>query len=110
MKLKLPDEQTTPIHRVLPFSRVKSLVCLAHETDEITVLRIQADTDAGAETDGISIQIEWSFEGRCDALANSLGLAGIFKAGQQDDEFVAADPADKIGFPHSGAKTPGHYF
>ena len=29
---------------------------------------------------------------------------------KKHDEFVATDPADKIGAPHSGAKTPGHHF
>ena len=58
--------------------------------DVVAVLRIQAGADAGADKELVLAGLERWGEAVEQFIGQVFGIAGLLQAGQQDDEFVAA--------------------
>ncbi|MCY1409390.1 hypothetical protein D9M71_247390 [compost metagenome] len=65
------------------------------------------DADAGADVELLAIDQEGRFQGAHQALGDQRRGVGSIDAVQQDGEFIAAHPRQRVALPQAGAESRG---
>ena len=64
-----------------------------------------ADPDTAGCVQYVAIDIEWFNENIANVLGDCLDGIQASQVGQQNDEFIAALTADRVGFPDTGLQS-----